>query len=89
MNKVKLCPVCGLKMKELSPLLWECKCGHVEKGKPSKERKVKREMEREGKKEEVLRARFWEGKKGKITKEIALTHKKEIVAKKKRTSTRG
>lgn len=82
MNEDKICPVCGLKMKKLSPQSWECRCGHVEKGKVGREKD-----RRENKKE--LKIRFRKGKKRKSRKGPALSHKKVRAFKKKRTSTRG
>jgi len=52
MNKERNCPICGLKMTWLSFQLWQCKCGHKEKG----------EADAEGKgEEEDGRRRRWGG----------------------------
>jgi hypothetical protein len=32
MSEERNCPICGSKMKWLSFQLWQCKCGHKEKG---------------------------------------------------------
>jgi len=73
-----ICPVCGSDMRELSPQVWTCRCGHREIVKVSKQEKAEKE---EAKKE--YRKRFWEEKKG-FRK--AISHKKKIVDRKKRTS---
>jgi len=52
MNIERNCPLCGLKMKWLSPHLWQCKCGHKKKGEA--------EVEEEGE-EEHERRRRWGG----------------------------
>ena len=54
MNKERNCPLCSLKMKRLSFQLWQCKCGHKEKGEA--------DVEEEGE-EEHERRRRWEGEK--------------------------
>lgn len=72
MKEVKMCPVCGLEMKRLSLQLWECRCGHVERG------KVAKEKERGGDKKES-KARFWEKKQ---RKGAALSHGKGRVYRK-------
>lgn len=79
MEEVKrICPVCGSDMQELSPQVWSCKCGHREIVETSKQEKT----EKEGAKEEY-RKRFYEERK-RVRKTIS--HKKEIVDRKKRTS---
>ena len=78
MEEVKrICPVCGSDMQALSPQVWTCKCGHRKVAKTPKQEKNKKEAK------EVYRKRFWEEKK-KVRKTIS--HKKEIVDRKKRTS---
>jgi hypothetical protein len=32
MNEEKSCPICGLKMTWLAFQLWQCQCGHTERG---------------------------------------------------------
>jgi len=54
MNKERTCPLCGLKMTWLSPHLWQCKCGHKERGEA--------DVEEEGE-EEHERRRRWGGNK--------------------------
>lgn len=73
-----ICPVCGSNMQELSPQVWTCKCGHREIVKTSKQEKTEKEEAKE-----EYRKRFWEEKKG-VRK--AVSHKKDIVDRKKRTS---
>jgi len=36
-NKERNCPLCGLKMKQLSFQLWQCKCGYKAKEKETEE----------------------------------------------------
>ena len=46
MNKERNCPLCGLKMQQLSFQLWQCKCGYKEKGEKDIEKKGEKEHER-------------------------------------------
>jgi tRNA(Ile2) C34 agmatinyltransferase TiaS len=73
-----ICPVCGSDMQELSPQVWRCKCGHRKIVKTSEQEKNKKEEAKE-----VYRKRFWDESK-RVRKSIS--HKKEIVDRKKRTS---
>ncbi len=73
-----ICPVCGSDMKELSPQVWNCKCGHREIVEKSKQQNNEKEESKE-----AYRKRFWEKKK-RVRK--AISHKKDIVDRKKRTS---
>ena len=73
-----ICPVCGSDMRKLSLQVWTCKCGHREIVKESKREKTEKEDARE-----EYRKRFWEEKKrGRKT----VSHKKDIVDRRKRTS---
>jgi ribosomal protein L37AE/L43A len=72
-----ICPVCGSDMQELSPQVWRCKCGHRKIAKTSKQEKTEKEAK------EVYRKRFWDESK-RVRKSIS--HRKEIVDRKKRTS---
>jgi hypothetical protein len=73
-----ICRVCGSNMQELSPQVWTCKCGHREIAIVSKQEKTEKVEAKE-----EYRKRFWEEKK-KVRKVVS--HKKDIVDRKKRTS---
>jgi ribosomal protein L37AE/L43A len=73
-----ICPVCGSNMQELSLQVWTCKCGHREKAKASKQEKTEKVEAKE-----EYRKRFWEKKK---RARKAVSHKKDIVDRKKRTA---
>ena len=45
-NKEKNCPLCGLKMKQLSFQLWQCKCGYRAKGDEGTEEEGEEDRER-------------------------------------------
>jgi hypothetical protein len=81
----KICTVCGLEMMRLSSQIWTCKCGHTERGKPSGKAPVKRN---EKGNQRRPRIGFWEERTGKVTNRTS-PHRKEIVYRKKRTSSAG
>ena len=66
MNQERNCPLCGLKMTRLSFQLWQCKCGHKEKG--------EKDAEEEGEEEHEKRRR-WGGEKDGLFRENEQTHK--------------
>ena len=61
-NKERNCPLCGLKMKRLSPHLWQCKCGHNEKREADVEEKSEEEHESRRKRGGEKDGRFRETK---------------------------
>jgi hypothetical protein len=65
-------------MHELSPQIWTCKCGHREIAKASKQEKTEKEETKE-----EYRKRFYEEKR---RGRKAVSHKKDIINRKKRTS---
>jgi len=62
MNKERTCPLCGLKMTWLSPHLWQCKCGHKERGEADAEEEGEGEHERRRRRGEEKDGRFEEPK---------------------------
>ena len=67
MNKERTCPLCGLKMKQLSFQLWQCKCGNKEKGEA--------DVEEEGEEEHERRRRWGREKDGRFREQEQPLHK--------------
>ena len=68
MNEERNCPVCGLKMQRLALHVWQCKCGHKEKGEES-------DGEDDGGEEPEKRRRFGIEKAGRFREQAQSSHK--------------
>ncbi len=87
MKKDKMCPVCGSKMERLSHRLWTCKCGHREEEKPGEEEKTRAETDEN--KVAEMRTGFRQDRKEVVRKRMFRSHRRKVMDKKKKTSTRG